>query len=92
MVHRDQTYAYLAPIAPDGPHLGFQLVPEEKATKNRLHLDISVPDREAFAEQVIEMGGSFIAERQEGDYPVWSVMADPLGNEFCIYAPKAPQA
>jgi predicted enzyme related to lactoylglutathione lyase len=88
VIHRDDRYAYLSKLSENGPHLAFQLVPETKVAKNRLHLDVQVPDREAFAARVIELGGSVIGEQQEGDYPAWSIMADPQGNEFCIYTPK----
>ncbi|NNC74849.1 MAG: VOC family protein [Acidimicrobiia bacterium] len=88
VIHRDQRYVYLAKPGEGGLHLAFQLVPEEKVTKNRMHLDIEVPDREAFAERLVAMGGSVITENQEGELPVWNVMADPLGNEFCIYSRK----
>lgn len=89
VVHRDESYAYLGRLSSDGPHLAFQLVPESKAAKNRLHLDVRVPDREAFAERIVALGGSILAEHQQGDYPVWNVMADPQGNEFCIYSAKS---
>ena len=89
VVHRDESYAYLSRLAPEGPHLAFQLVPESKASKNRLHLDVRVADRVAFAERVVAMGGSVLAEHQHGEYPVWNVMADPQGNEFCIYSAKS---
>lgn len=88
VVHRDDRYAYLSKLTPEGPHLAFQLVPELKVGKNRLHLDIRVPDREALAARIVEMGGSVVGEHQEGDYPSWTIMADPQGNEFCIYTPK----
>ena len=87
VVHRDETYAYLSKLSPDGPHLAFQLVAEAKPAKNRLHLDLKVPDREAFARRIIALGGAVLGEHQHGDYPVWNVMADPQGNEFCIYTP-----
>lgn len=90
VVHRDERYAYLGRLSPEGPHLAFQLVPEAKATKNRLHLDVRVQDRAAFAERVAGLGGRVIGEHQEGDYPAWTVMADPQGNEFCIYETQAP--
>lgn len=88
-VYRDEKYAYLSKTGEDGIQLAFQLVSEEKATKNRMHLDIEVPDREAFAKRLVEAGGSVITDHQEGELPVWTVMADPLGNEFCIYARKS---
>ncbi len=88
VLQRDDRYAYLSRISPDGPHLSFQLVPEAKSVKNRIHLDVRVQDRQAFCAWIIELGGTMIAEHQEGAFPTWNVMADPQGNEFCVYAPK----
>lgn len=90
VLHRDERYVYLSPMSPGGPHLAFQLVPEAKLGKNRLHLDLRVPDRTVFAERVAALGGDVIAEHQEGDYPPWTVMCDPEGNEFCIYEAADP--
>lgn len=83
--YRDDTYAYLSGLAPDGPHLAFQAVPEPKEVKNRLHLDVMVEDRDAFAEWVVELGGRVIQQHEYPGWPIWIVMADPQGNEFCIY-------
>ena len=83
--YKDDNYAYLSGLRDSGPHLAFQNVPEAKQGKNRLHLDVMVEDRDAFAEWVIELGGSIIEEREHPGFPVWIVMADPQGNEFCIY-------
>ena len=85
VLERTGSYVYLGRISGDGPHLAFQRVPEDKQVKNRLHLDISVPDRDAYAARVEELGGRNLGEHQEGDFPAWIVMADPQGNEFCIY-------
>lgn len=93
VVHRDARYVYLSPLHPGGAHLAFQLVPEAKTAKNRLHLDVRVPDRAGFAAHVVSLGGRIVGEHQEGDYPTWTVMADPEGNEFCIYEPtRDPEA
>ena len=89
VVYRNDTYAYLSAISEGGPHLAFQKVGEAKAGKNRLHLDIRVDDREAFTEHVIGLGGSRIGDHQEGEFPPWTIMADPAGNEFCIYEQAA---
>jgi catechol 2,3-dioxygenase-like lactoylglutathione lyase family enzyme len=89
VLYRNEVYAYCSPITPEGPHLAFQKVPEGKSSKNRLHLDVRVPDREAFERQVIDLGGVRLGEHQEGDFPPWTIMADPLGNEFCIYERQA---
>ena len=41
-----------------GPALAFQLVPESKQVKNRLHLDLAVEDRSEFVAKAIELGAS----------------------------------
>ena len=43
VLERAGNYVYLGRLGEDAPHLAFQLVPEEKQVKNRLHLDIKVP-------------------------------------------------
>lgn len=86
VVHREANYAYLDRMGGEvSPRLAFQQVPEERAVKNRLHLDVRVPDRLAFEQTVIALGGQKVGEHQEADFPVWSVMVDPEGNQFCIY-------
>ena len=63
-----------------GPNIWFNAVPEPKAAKNRVHLDLrapgSVPDEVRRLEQ---LGGRVLVQ---GDELV--VMADPEGNEFCV--------
>jgi predicted enzyme related to lactoylglutathione lyase len=94
LLYRDASYVYLSPLSEGGPHLAFQLVPEAKATKNRLHLDVRVADRGAFVDRVQALGGSVVGEQpgQDGVFPPWTVMADPEGNEFCIYEPQQTDA
>ncbi|MEX1280285.1 MAG: VOC family protein [Acidimicrobiia bacterium] len=92
IAYQDDRYVYLDQLSPNGPRLAFQLVPESKSTKNRLHLDLQVPDRSAFVELVETLGGSvLVADHREGEFPPWTVLADPEGNEFCVYeAPEPP--
>jgi catechol 2,3-dioxygenase-like lactoylglutathione lyase family enzyme len=85
VLERAGNYVYLGRLSAEGPHMAFQAVPEAKEVKNRLHLDIKVPDRREFAARVEGLGGRTLRELQEGDFPAWIVMADPEGNEFCIY-------
>ena len=86
VVHREGSYCYLGRLGGGAsPRLAFQQVPEVRREKNRLHLDVRVPDRAAFVERVVALGGTVVGEHQEGDFPPWTVMADPEGNEFCIY-------
>jgi hypothetical protein len=78
-----------------GPRIFFQRVPEPKAVKNRVHLDLYVsagpgtpPDErkadiEPEAERLVALG----AERVEGHEKLdeyFVVMRDPEGNEFCV--------
>jgi hypothetical protein len=68
----------------DGTYLGFQEVPESKAGKNRLHLDLRVADEEAAATWAQEqLGATFLWRSQSADDP-FVVLADPEGNEFCF--------
>jgi len=83
--YKDETYAYLSGLTDSGPHLAFQRVPEPKRGKNRLHLDVEVEDRASFSEWVVGQGGAVVEEHDHPGWPVWVVMADPQGNEFCIY-------
>ena len=81
--------------AGESPRLFFQRVPESKAVKNRVHVDVNAaPGRRATPEEVdAEMErvvalGAIVLHRRDamwGPYPEYHyVMADPEGNEFCI--------
>jgi hypothetical protein len=63
----------------------FQLVPEAKSVKNRLHLDVRVgaDHHEAELRRLTERGATFLHRGQQGPYH-WITLADPEGNEFCI--------
>jgi hypothetical protein len=77
----------LEPLAPAGPVLSFQRVPEGKAGKNRIHLDLVVPDAVAAGRRVTELGGtpaSSLHEGSQGSQRPWQVWHDPEGNEFCL--------
>ncbi len=76
------------PDAPDrGPRrrILFQLVPEPKKVKNRVHLDFWVGQDNLEAEQarLTGAGATFLHRGQQGPHS-WITMADPEGNEFCI--------
>jgi len=80
-----------------GPAIWFQIVPEAKTLKNRLHLDLlvgggrSVPVAarrqrvDAEVERLVRLGATVLYKHDgdtEGQYGV--TLADPEGNEFCV--------
>jgi hypothetical protein len=64
--------------AGNGPLIWVIPVPEKKTIKNRMHFDVygDLDDLEAL--------GATVVEHQEE----WVVMADPEGNEFCVFDPR----
>ncbi len=76
-------YAWLAPQVDGAPVIAFQVVPEAKAGKNRVHLDLQTDDVLGEADRAVALGASEVVRHAWDDYH-WIVMADPEGNEFCI--------
>ncbi|WP_345217120.1 VOC family protein [Georgenia halophila] len=70
-------------VAPD---LLFLRVPDGKAGKNRLHLDLRPDDQDVEVERLLALGASRVDVGQPGDVS-WRVLADPEGNELCVLAP-----
>ncbi len=75
---------------PGGPDSGrsrilFQLVPEPKTVKNRVHLDVRVGPENVKAEvaRLSARGATFLHRGQQGPHG-WVTMTDPEGNEFCV--------
>jgi predicted enzyme related to lactoylglutathione lyase len=68
-----------------GPKIVFQEVPEEKAVKNRVHLDLVVDDIEAESVRFVALGATRVStEPVCEDGGCWIVMLDPEGNEICL--------
>ncbi len=61
--------------------LWLQKVPEEKAGKNRMHLDFVVADLDAAIQRVESLGGRG-GERHGWEGFVWHTCTDPEGNLF----------
>jgi hypothetical protein len=73
-----------------GPGLVFVPVAEQKALKNRLHIDLAPhtsDDRDAEIARLIERGARPVDVGQ-GDDVTWTVLADPEGNEFCVLSSR----
>ena len=71
------------------PRLVFQPVPEPKAGKVRIHLDIAVDDIDVAIDQVKALGGASCGQRVEYDEGVVVTMQDPEGHEFCLVQYRA---
>ena len=69
------------------PTLLLQRVPEPHREKNRVHIDLDVPDLDAAVSRVQGLGGHKLRQLNEYDTE-WVVMADPDGNEFCLVKPS----
>jgi hypothetical protein len=63
----------------------FCSVPEPKTVKNRLHWDVYGDPQDFLA-----VGATKLWEVPGRTRPIaWTVLADPEGNEFCVFAPDA---
>ncbi|MEW2412786.1 VOC family protein [Streptomyces sp. NPDC046866] len=67
------------------PRVLFQLVPEAKTVKNRVHLDVRTGSDapEAVVERLVAKGATLLHEGSQGPF-TWTTLADPEGNELCV--------
>jgi hypothetical protein len=84
VTEKDDDSVYIEGPPGSGPGLLFQVVPEAKAVKNRLHIDVNPVDRDQAEEleRLLSLGARRI-DIGQGDVS-WVVLADPEGNEFCL--------
>ena len=77
------------PARPGAVSVLFEPVPEPKAIKNRLHLDIRPVgvDQADELERLLALGARR-ADIGQGDQ-TWVVLSDPEGNEFCLLRRRA---
>src|SRR2546430_9675875 len=67
----------------------FGSAPEPKTGKNRVHLDLasSSPEHQAWlVDRAVGLGARHVDIGQGG--PMFVVLADPEGNEFCVLEPR----
>jgi glyoxalase superfamily protein len=64
-----------------GPLLWVIPVPERKTLKNRMHFDVY-----GDTQQILALGATLV--RARGRDIDWDVLADPEGNEFCVFAER----
>jgi predicted enzyme related to lactoylglutathione lyase len=84
--YADGQYHALAPNR-EGLMIVLQRVPEAKVGKNRAHFDLVVDDLDETTAQVEALGGRWLeaGKTHELEGFSWRCMADPEGNEFCLY-------
>ena len=70
---------------PGRPRLLFQLAPEAKTVKNRVHLDLrfGAENLEQEVARLVGMGATELWRGSQGPHS-WATLADPEGNEFCV--------
>ena len=73
------------PTGGSRPRVLFQIVPETKTVKNRMHLDLRVgaDNIESQVASLTERGATYLHKASQGPH-WWVTMADPEGNEFCV--------
>jgi predicted enzyme related to lactoylglutathione lyase len=80
----DDCYVELTGPPGSGPTVLVVRTPDEKVTKNRVHIDVNATDRDqdAEVERILALGASRV-DIGQGEQS-WIVLADPDGNEFCV--------
>lgn len=82
---QDAGITWLARSTEGAVGFGVQQVDRKRGTHTETHLDIEVDDLDVAQQQVEALGGAVLAVRTLPDGFEWRVMADPDGNEFCIF-------
>lgn len=74
---------------PHWHNIGFQKVPEHKAVKNRVHVDLDVDDLDAAVVRAVALGATVVGSVVEEETNWFQVMTDIENNEFCFILRKA---
>lgn len=85
VVDEDDGVISVAPTDGAWPTIDVVEVPERKALKNRLHLDLRADGMATTdeVERLLSLGAREVDVGQGPDVS-WVVLADPEGNEFCL--------
>jgi hypothetical protein len=76
----DESFWWLEPTAELPVDWVFQPVPEPKRVKNRIHWDVL-----GDSAGLLRAGATLLRSRDHD--LAWDVLADPEGNEFCVFPP-----
>jgi catechol 2,3-dioxygenase-like lactoylglutathione lyase family enzyme len=74
---------YVLLLRDGGPYLGLQRVAEERAGKNRVHVDFRTDERDAEVSRLVGLGATEVEQHSVMGL-AWTVLRDPEGNEFCV--------
>ena len=81
----ERSLAVLVPQDVNTSPLLLQRVPEPKAGKNRMHLDIVTEDIEVEVKRLEALGARRLHDGVRSYGPTrWVTLADPENNEFCV--------
>lgn len=83
VVEDDDFVALAAPDERGVRGILFWKVPEPKTAKNRMHVDLATRDLDDEVARLVSLGAT-VVDTRHGNGRIWTVMADPEGNEFCI--------
>lgn len=75
----DDPSVLLEPAPGVRPRFFFQMVPESKTVKNRMHIDLSADDVNLEVDRLLGLGARLLQR-----YDEHVLLADPEGNEFCV--------
>ncbi|MCB0998834.1 MAG: VOC family protein [Acidimicrobiales bacterium] len=87
-----QSHEWVALHPPHGITVSFQVVPEEKTVKNRVHLDVDVDDLAEAIDACERLGATRVGDIMSDELGGFQVMTDPEGNEFCLILGATPIA
>ena len=83
--YSEPSLAVLVPQDMNSPPLLLQRVPEPRAGKNRMHVDIIREDVEVEVKRLEALGARRLHDGVRSFGPTrWVTMADPENNEFCV--------
>ncbi|MFG1907296.1 VOC family protein [Kribbella sp. NPDC048928] len=89
----DQPGDPYAAVPADGLTVLFEQNNDEKAVKNRAHLDLEPETtRDEEVAWLLTLGATIANDHREPDGTGWVVMQDPEGNEFCVLRSASERA
>lgn len=83
-VDRSPEWSYVDP--PEGVRVAFQRVPDPTPGKNRIHLDLEVPDLAEGSALAVTLGGRLSGGPVTDEQGTFQVVEDPEGMVFCLLA------